>query len=436
MTQLTEARGGVITPAMRYVAEREGLDPEVVRTEVAAGRLIIPANVHHEALEPMCIGAVSRVKINANIGASQTDADIDEELAKLRTSLRYGADTVMDLSTGGDLDAIRTSIISSSPVPVGTVPVYEAVLRVPDPEEMTADGLLEVIEKQARQGVDYMTVHCGVLLEYLPLAASRITGIVSRGGGLTARWMVAHRRQNPLYERYDDLLDIAGAHDVTLSLGDGMRPGCLRDASDAAQFAELKTLGDLTLRAWERGVQVMIEGPGHVPMDQIEMQVRKQKRLCHDAPFYTLGPLVVDVAPGYDHISSAIGAAMIGWYGADMLCYVTPAEHLSLPNPEDVRQGLVAYRIAAHAADVARGRASARDWDDELSRARFAFDWRRQFDLAIDPDAARAKHDQTLADEYFKHAEFCSMCGPKFCPMHNFRDVDWVKVLEEAKVSA
>ena len=280
-----------------------------------------------------------------------------------------------------------------------------------------------------------MTVHCGVLLEHLPLVQHRVTGIVSRGGGLLAQWMVHHRQQNPLYDRYDDILDIAAAYDVTLSLGDGLRPGCLADASDAAQFAELETLGELTLRAWERGVQVMIEGPGHVPLDQLEMNVRKQKEICHGAPFYTLGPLVTDIAPGYDHITSAIGAAIVGWHGTDMLCYVTPKEHLGLPNPEDVKQGMIAYRIAAHAADIARGRRGARDRDDALSRARFEFDWERQFELSIDPDTARAYHDETLPDDYFKTAEFCAMCGPKFCPMHNFRDVDWDDVLQLARDS-
>jgi len=436
-TQLQFAVAGEITPQMVRVAEREGLDAETVRAEVAAGRLIIPANHHHLArkLDPMGIGAVARVKINANIGNSPTTSSLAEEVEKLDLAVRWGADTVMDLSTGARIDETREAIIGASTVPIGTVPIYQSIADC-DVPSLTADDLLAAIEHQARQGVDYMTVHCGVLLEHLPLVQHRVTGIVSRGGGLLAQWMVHHRRQNPLFERYDDILDIAAAHDVTLSLGDGLRPGSLADASDAAQFAELETLGELTLRAWERGVQVMIEGPGHIPLDQLEMNVRKQKEICHGAPFYTLGPLVTDIAPGYDHITSAIGAAIVGWHGADMLCYVTPKEHLSLPNPDDVKQGMIAYRIAAHAADIARGRRGARDPDDALSRARFEFDWEKQFELSIDPDTARAYHDETLPDEYFKTAEFCAMCGPKFCPMHNFRDVDWDEVLRLARESS
>jgi phosphomethylpyrimidine synthase len=385
-------------------------------------------------LDPMAIGSVARVKINANIGNSPTTSSLDEEVAKLDLAVRWGADTVMDLSTGRLIDETREAILAASTVPIGTVPIYQAIADCEVPS-LSADDLLEAIEHQARQGVDYMTVHCGVLLEHLPLVQHRVTGIVSRGGGLLAQWMVHHRRQNPLFEHYDDILDIAAEYDVTLSLGDGLRPGCLADASDAAQFAELETLGDLTLRAWERGVQVMIEGPGHIPLDQLELNVRKQKEICHGAPFYTLGPLVTDIAPGYDHITSAIGAAVVGWHGTDMLCYVTPKEHLGLPNPEDVKQGLIAYRIAAHAADVARGRKGARDRDDAISRARFDFDWDRQFELSLDPDTARAYHDETLPDDYFKTAEFCAMCGPKFCPMHNFRDVDWDDVLALAETA-
>ncbi|MFQ5747359.1 MAG: phosphomethylpyrimidine synthase ThiC [Gemmatimonadota bacterium] len=439
-TQMQYARVGRITPEMRRVAERESLDPEIVRDEVAAGRLVIPANHAHLRghLDPMGIGAVARVKINANIGNSPTTSNLEGEVEKLELALRWGADTVMDLSTGKRIDETREAILAASTVPIGTVPIYQAVADR-EIEEIEADALLAMIEHQARQGVDYMTVHCGVLLEHLPLVRERVTGIVSRGGGLLARWIVHHRRQNPLYERYDDILDIASEHDVTLSLGDGLRPGSLADASDDAQFAELETLGELTERAWERGVQVMIEGPGHIPMDQLEMNVRRQKEICHDAPFYTLGPLVTDIAPGYDHITSAIGAAIVGWHGADMLCYVTPKEHLSLPNAEDVKQGLIAYRIAAHSADVARGRPGARDRDDELSRARFAFDWNRQFELSLDPETARAYHDETLPDDYFKEAEFCAMCGPKFCPMHNFRDVDWealARAAEEARAAS
>jgi phosphomethylpyrimidine synthase len=370
-TQMHYARQGVITEEMMYVAQRENLPPELVRSEVARGRMIIPANIRHTNLEPMAIGIAARCKINANIGNSAVTSNIEEELEKLRYSIRFGADTVMDLSTGGDLEAIRRAIIANSPVPVGTVPVYEAVTRVRRVEDITPELMLEVIEEQAEQGVDYMTIHAGILVEYIPLAAKRITGIVSRGGSILAQWMVRNHRQNMLYERFEDICKIFQKYDVAFSLGDGLRPGCLADASDEAQFAELKTLGELTKKAWEYDVQVMIEGPGHVPMDQIQMQVEKEMELCHEAPFYTLGPLVTDIAPGYDHITSAIGAAMIGWYGASMLCYVTPKEHLGLPNKEDVRAGIIAYKIAAHAADIARKRPGARDRDDELSRARY-----------------------------------------------------------------
>ncbi len=425
-TQMAAARRGELTSAMAFVAEREDLDPALIRDEVARGRLIIPANVHHLAgsLEPMAIGHVSRVKINANIGTSAVTSNLDEEVAKLRMAVQYGADTVMDLSTGRDIDRVREAIIAASPVPVGTVPIYQAVLMGKELEELTANDLLDVIEHQARQGVDYMTLHAGILFEHLPLVHGRVTGIVSRGGSLHAVWMMHHRRQNPLYERYDDVLEILRQYDVTISLGDSLRPGSLHDASDRAQFAELDTLGELTRRAWERDVQVMVEGPGHIPMHQIEMNVRRMKEVCQDAPFYTLGPLVVDISPGYDHISSAIGAAMIGWYGADMLCYVTPKEHLGLPNAEDVRQGVIAYKIAAHAADIARGRPGARDRDDALSRARYAFDWNEQFRLSLDPERAREYHDETLPAEYFKSAEFCAMCGPKFCSMHHSRTIE------------
>lgn len=424
-TQLYHARQGTVTEAMKVVAARENMPAEVILAEVAAGRMIIPANVHHKGLEPMAIGKAARVKINANIGNSQTDSDIEAELEKLRISLKYGADTVMDLSSGGDIPLIRKAVLDASPVPIGTVPIYEAIARVKAPEDLTGDILLGVIREQAEQGVDYMTIHAGVLLQHLHLVRSRVTGIVSRGGGLLARWMVHHMKQNPLYTRFDEILEVCREHDVSLSLGDGLRPGAIADASDAAQFAELTTLGELTKRAWARDVQVMVEGPGHVPIDQLEMNVRKQQEICHGAPFYTLGPLVTDIAPGYDHITSAIGAAIVGWHGAAMLCYVTPKEHLGLPNAEDVKQGLMAYRIAAHAADLAKGHPGARRWDDALSKARFDFDWRQQFELALDPDTARAMHDETLPDDYYKTAEFCSMCGPKFCPMHNFREVDW-----------
>ncbi|MCC7174379.1 MAG: phosphomethylpyrimidine synthase ThiC [Bryobacterales bacterium] len=417
-TQLHYARKGITTGEMMFVAGRERLAPELVRSEIARGRMIIPANIRHTNLEPIAIGIASRCKINSNIGNSSVTSNIEEELAKLRDSVKYGADTVMDLSTGGDIPAIRQAIIAHSPVPVGTVPIYEAVARVRRVEDITPRLMLEVIEEQAAQGVDYMTIHAGVLVQYVPLAARRITGIVSRGGALLAEWMVRNHRQNLLYEHFEEICKIFQKYDVCFSLGDGLRPGCLADASDEAQFAELKTLGELTKKAWEYDVQVMIEGPGHIPMDQIQMQVEKEMEMCYEAPFYTLGPLVTDIAPGYDHITSAIGAAMIGWYGASMLCYVTPKEHLGLPNRDDVRQGIIAYKIAAHAADVARRRPGARDRDDEMSRARYAFDWNRQFELSLDPETARAMHDETLPDAGFKDAHFCSMCGPKFCSMN------------------
>jgi len=417
-TQIHYARKGLITEEMEYVAGREMLAPELVRAEVARGRMIIPANIHHTALEPMCIGVASRCKINANIGNSATTSNIEEELEKLRYSVHYGADTVMDLSTGGDIPEIRKAIIAHSPVPVGTVPIYEALSRVRRVQDLDIKVMLEVIEEQAEQGVDYMTVHAGVLVQYIPLTTKRVTGIVSRGGSILAEWMVKNHKQNFLYEHFDAICKIFQKHDVSFSLGDGLRPGSVADASDDAQFAELKTLGELTKVAWEYDIQVMIEGPGHIPMDQIKLQVDKEVELCHEAPFYTLGPLVTDIAPGYDHITSAIGAAMIGWHGASMLCYVTPKEHLGLPNKEDVKQGIIAYKIAAHAADIARRRAGARDRDDELSRARYRFDWNRQFALSLDPETARAMHDETLPEEGFKEAHFCSMCGPKFCSMN------------------
>jgi phosphomethylpyrimidine synthase len=424
-TQRELAREGTVSAEMTRVAEREHLAPELVRDEVARGRMIIPANHHHSALDPMAIGLKARVKINANIGNSPTTSSLDEEVDKLRLAEKWSADTVMDLSTGKRIDETREAIIAAATVPIGTVPIYQAAERVKQPEELTTSLLLETIEHQARQGVDYMTIHAGVRLEHLPLCQHRTTGIVSRGGGLLARWMVEHKRENPLYEHFDEVLEICRADDVSISLGDGLRPGSIADASDAAQFAELDTLGELTERAWARGVQVMVEGPGHIPMHQLEDNVRRQQEICHEAPFYTLGPLVTDIAPGYDHITSAIGAAIVGWHGTSMLCYVTPKEHLGLPNADDVKEGLVAYRIAAHAADLARGNSRAANWDRELSRARFSFDWRRQFELALDSERARTLHDETLADDYFKTAEFCSMCGPKYCPMHNFRDVDW-----------
>ncbi len=425
VTQMFFARQGTITPAMQRVAEREEIAAEIVRAEVARGRLVIPANVAHlrGRLDPMAIGAVSKVKINANIGNSAVESNIDQELEKLHHAVHYGADTVMDLSTGGDIDAIRRAILEASPVPIGTVPIYQAVTEADDLEHLSEDDLLDMVEHQAQQGVDYVTVHCGILREYVGLALGRVTGIVSRGGSLHAYWMTHHNKQNPFYTRFDKILEIARKYDVTLSLGDALRPGSLADANDRAQFAELDTLGELTERAWAQDVQVMIEGPGHIPLHLIEVNVRKQKQICHEAPFYTLGPLVTDIAPGYDHITSAIGAAMIGWYGADMLCYVTRKEHLGLPNAEEVREGVIAYKIAAHAADIARGRKNARDRDDALSRARFAFDWNEQFRLSLDPERARSLHDEALPAEYFKSAEFCAMCGPKFCSMHITREI-------------
>ncbi len=418
------ARKGEITGEMEFVARREKIAPELVRDEVARGRMIIPANINHLNLEPMAIGIASKCKINANIGNSATTSNISEELDKLQYAVKFGADTVMDLSTGGDIPEIRKAIIKESPVPIGTVPIYEALNRVRRVEDLNIEVMLEVIEEQAEQGVDYMTIHAGVLVQYVPLASKRITGIVSRGGAILAEWMVKNHRQNLLYEHFDEICKIFQKHDVSFSLGDGLRPGCIADASDAAQFAELKTLGELTKKAWEYDVQVMIEGPGHIPLDQIEMQVIKEREMCHEAPFYTLGPLVTDIAPGYDHITSAIGAAMIGWHGASMLCYVTPKEHLGLPNREDVKQGIIAYKIAAHAADIARHRPGARDRDDELSRARYNFDWNKQFDLSLDPETARSMHDETLPEEGFKEAAFCSMCGPKFCSMNHSAKVE------------
>src|SRR5438874_5411124 len=389
LSQMHLARRGVITEEVAYVARREQLAPELVRAEVAAGRMIIPANVNHPELEPMAIGVASLCKINANIGNSAVTSNVDEELKKLHTAVHFGADTVMDLSTGGDIPEIREAILRHSPVPIGTVPIYEAISRVKRIEDLTPEIYLEVVEEQAAQGVDYMTVHAGVLIQYLPMVSKRITGIVSRGGAILAQWMAHHHKQNFLYERFDDITKILAKYDVSYSLGDGLRPGCIADASDEAQFSELATLGELTKKAWEQDVQVMIEGPGHVPMDKIKEQVDKEVELCYGAPFYTLGPLVTDIAPGYDHITSAIGAAMIGWHGASMLCYVTPKEHLGLPNEKDVKDGILAYKIAAHAADAARHRPGAQDRDNALSFARYTFDWEKQFALSLDPETAR-----------------------------------------------
>src|SRR6476646_4833358 len=434
MSQMHFARQGVTTEEMRFVAGREKIDPELVRSEIERGRMIIPANVNHLNLEPMGIGIASKCKINANIGNSATTSNIDEELKKLHHAVHYGADTVMDLSTGGNIPTIRKAIIGASPVPVGTVPVYEAISRVRRPEDLTAELMLEVIEEQAEQGVDYMTIHAGVLRQHVPLVRKRITGIVSRGGSLMAHWMEHHKQQNFLYENIERICKIFKQHDVSFSFGDGLRPGCIADASDEAQFAELKVLGELTKKAWEHDVQVMIEGPGHVPLDKIKEQVDKEMEWCHEAPFYTLGPLVTDIAPGYDHSTSAIGAAMIGWHGASMLCYVTPKEHLGLPDRDDVKDGVIAYRIAAHAADIGRKRPGARDRDDELSRARYTFDWNRQFDLSLDPETARSMHDETLPDDGFKDAHFCSMCGPKFCSMNISAKVESFTAEEAAAV--
>jgi phosphomethylpyrimidine synthase len=419
VTQMHRAREGEVTPEMRRVAEREGLDPEFIRREVAEGRAIIPANVHHlkAKLDPMGIGIGLTCKINANIGNSALTSDVDSELKKLHTAVHYGSDTVMDLSTGGNIDEIRQAIIAASTVPIGTVPIYQMIQHVKEVADLTPQDMLDMIERQAKQGVDYMTIHAGILLEYLPKVKDRITKIVSRGGSLIAEWMVRHRKQNPLYTHYDEICEILKQYDVSFSLGDSLRPGCQHDASDDAQFSELKTLGDLTLRAWRHDVQVMVEGPGHIPLDQVPFQAIKEQQECHGAPFYTLGPLVTDIAPGYDHITSAIGAAVIGQFGSSMLCYVTPKEHLGLPKEEDVKQGVIAYKIAAHAADIARHRVGARKRDDELSKARFAFDWNKQFALSLDPETARKFHDEDLPADYFKSAEFCSMCGPKFCSM-------------------
>ncbi len=418
VTQLHYARKGQITPEMDYVASVEKVEPEFIRSEIARGRMIVPANIRHPELVPMGIGIGITCKINANIGNSSLVPSIENELEKLSVCLKHGADTVMDLSTGPRIPEIREAMLRNSPIPLGTVPIYEAIHQVGDPLDLTEDALIRVIRAQAEQGVDYMTIHAGLLREFIPLTASRLTGIVSRGGSLMAQWMLRHDKENPLYTGFDRILEICREFDVTLSLGDGLRPGCLADASDAAQFAELRVLGELTKKAWEAEVQVMIEGPGHVPYDQIPMNVEKQQEICHEAPFYVLGPLVTDIAPGYDHITSAIGATAAATAGAALLCYVTPKEHLGLPDLEDVRNGIIAYKIAAHAADVARHRPGARDRDDRLSRARYEFDWKSQFDLSLDPDRARSMHDETLPQETFKHAEFCSMCGPKFCSMH------------------
>ncbi|MFE3450084.1 phosphomethylpyrimidine synthase ThiC [Nonomuraea sp. NPDC059194] len=424
VTQLAYARRGVVTREMEFVAVREGVDPEFVRAEVAAGRAIIPANVNHPESEPMIIGRNFLVKINANIGNSAVTSSVEEEVEKMTWAIRWGADTVMDLSTGRDIHTTREWIIRNSPVPIGTVPLYQALEKV---NGVAADLSWEVYRdtliEQCEQGVDYVTVHAGVRLAYVPLTVGRKTGIVSRGGSIMAAWCLAHHRESFLYENFEEMCEILASYDVAFSLGDGLRPGSIADANDEAQFAELRTLGELTRIAHAHDVQVMIEGPGHVPMHKIKENVDLQRELCDDAPFYTLGPLVTDIAPGYDHITSGIGAAMIGWYGTAMLCYVTPKEHLGLPNKDDVKTGVITYKIAAHAADLAKGHPGAQAWDDALSDARFEFRWEDQFDLSLDPDTARAFHDETLPATPAKTAHFCSMCGPKFCSMRISHDL-------------
>ena len=450
VTQMHYAKQGIITPEMEYIAirenqrQREGVDmrqhagqnfgaqnlreitPEFVRQEIAAGRAIIPANINHPEIEPMIIGRNFLVKINANIGNSALGSSIDEEVAKMTWATRWGADTIMDLSTGKNIHETREWIIRNSPVPIGTVPIYQALEKVDGvAEDLTWEIFKDTLIEQAEQGVDYFTIHAGVLLRYVPLTANRLTGIVSRGGSIMAQWCLAHHEENFLYTHFDEICEIMKAYDVSFSLGDGLRPGCVQDANDEAQFSELKTLGELTHRAWEHDVQVMIEGPGHVPMHMIKENMDLQLEVCKEAPFYTLGPLTTDIAPGYDHITSAIGAAMIGWYGTAMLCYVTPKEHLGLPNKKDVKDGIITYKIAAHAADLAKGHPGAQARDNALSKARFEFRWEDQFNLALDPDTARSMHDETMPKEAHKSAHFCSMCGPKFCSMkitQNVRD--------------
>ena len=424
VTQMHYARQGTITPEMEFIALREGMDPEFVRSEISRGRAIIPANINHPESEPMIIGRNFQVKINANIGNSAVSSSIDEEVEKMIWATRWGADTVMDLSTGDDIHTTREWILRNSPVPIGTVPIYQALEKVEgDPNDLTWELYRDTIIEQAEQGVDYFTIHAGVLLRYVPMTADRITGIVSRGGSIMAGWCLAHHEENFLYTHFGEICEIMRAYDISFSLGDGLRPGSIADANDEAQFSELATLGELTKYAWEHDVQVMIEGPGHVPLHKIKENVERQIEVCHEAPFYTLGPLVTDVAPAYDHITSGIGAAMVGMYGTAMLCYVTPKEHLGLPNREDVKEGVITYKIAAHAADVAKGHPRAHLWDDALSKARFEFRWEDQFNLALDPDTAREYHDETLPAVGAKVAHFCSMCGPKFCAMKITQDV-------------
>ena len=423
-TQMYYARRGELTKEMSYVAKVEGVSENLVMDEVAKGSIIIPANVNHINLKPMGIGRKLKTKVNANIGNSSLSSDICAELRKLEICLEFGADTVMDLSTDGDLDAIRSAIIEHSSVPVGTVPMYEILKEAKEVTNITNELILSVLEKQARQGVSYFTIHAGFLREFLPLVKKRKMGIVSRGGSLSASYMSKLNRQNPFYEIFDQILEICAKYDVSLSLGDGLRPGCLYDATDEAQLSELKVLGELTLRAWQKDVQVMIEGPGHVPLSQIEYNMKIEQELCHDAPFYVLGPLVSDIGAGYDHITSAIGGTMAAYHGASMLCYVTQKEHLGLPNENDVREGIVAHKIAAHAADVALGKAGAIEKDHAMSDARYAFDWNKQFELSFDPKKARELHDESLPEDAFKSAHFCSMCGPKFCAYKISKDLE------------
>jgi phosphomethylpyrimidine synthase len=436
VTQMHYARRGEITPEMEFIAIREGVTPELVRDEVARGRAILPANINHPESEPMIIGRNFLVKINANIGNSAVTSTIEEEVEKMTWATQWGADTVMDLSTGKNIHETREWILRNSPVPIGTVPIYQALEKVGGKaEELTWEIYRDTLIEQAEQGVDYFTIHAGVLLRYIPSTAKRVTGIVSRGGSIMAKWCLAHHQESFLYTHFREICEIMAAYDVSFSLGDGLRPGCTADANDEAQFSELETLGELTKIAWEYDCQVMIEGPGHVPMHLIKENMDKQLTICYEAPFYTLGPLTTDIAPGYDHITSAIGAAMIGWFGTAMLCYVTPKEHLGLPNKKDVKDGVIAYKIAAHAADLAKGHPNARVWDDALSKARFEFRWEDQFNLALDPETAQEFHDETLPAEGAKVAHFCSMCGPHFCSMkitQDVRDYAAQKGLEEA----
>ena len=437
-SQMHYARRGEITPEMRFVALRERCAPEFVRDEVARGRAIIPSNRNHPESEPMIIGRNFLVKINSNIGNSAVSSSIAEEVDKLRWSVKWGADTVMDLSTGKNIHETREWIVRNSPVPIGTVPIYQALEKVNGKaEELDIDMFIDTLVEQAEQGVDYFTIHAGVLLRYVPLTARRVTGIVSRGGSIMAKWCLAHHKENFLYTHFERICEVMKKYDVAFSLGDGLRPGCIADANDEAQFGELRTLGELTEIAWKHDVQVMIEGPGHVPMHKIKENMDLQLQICHEAPFYTLGPLVTDIAPGYDHITSAIGAAMIGWYGTAMLCYVTPKEHLGLPNRKDVKDGVIAYKIAAHAADLAKGHPGAQERDNALSKARFEFRWQDQFNLSLDPDTAREFHDETLPAPAAKGAHFCSMCGPHFCSMKITQDVrDYADSLGVAPESA